>query len=329
MTGGGWAPDVPQRIADEASAILSAVLTDFTSWGGRRVVTTWDDRLPRPDLPADAVMPVRTSSYREDLGEAARHCGAALVIAPEIGGLLERTTTILEQRGVALLGSPSLAVAAAADKLNCMRVVRQAGLPCPCTLLTTQAAAASDARSLGYPVVAKPRRGAGCDRVVLAADEAGLLAALCASGLDREQTFILQEYIEGDAFSVSLLASSSGVLPLAVNSQDVRAGVPFEYRGGVAGISHPRGAELAETACAAVEALGGLRGYVGVDLVVSGTRCVVIEVNPRLTTSYVGLRRVLPFQPAELLWRAGVDGVVPREMELRGQAAFRKDGADA
>ena len=46
----------------------------------------------------------------------------------------------------------------------------------------------------------------------------------------------------------------------------------------------------------AIECLPPLRGYIGFDLVLGdgdgSGRDVVIEVNPRLTTSYVGLREV-------------------------------------
>lgn len=71
---------------------------------------------------------------------------------------------------------------------------------------------------------------------------------------------------------------------------------------------------------AAVGALPGLRGHVGVDLVAAPDRCVVIEVNPRLTTSYVGLRRVLRANLAELVWRAAVEGGLPGRLGTRGPA---------
>jgi len=100
----------------------------------------------------------------------------------------------------------------------------------------------------------------------------------------------------------------------------VRPGVPFEYRGGAAGVDHPRGKGIVAAARVAVGALPGLRGHVGVDLVVAPDRCVVIEVNPRLTTSYVGLRRALRANLAELVWRAVVEGRLPRRLGTRGPA---------
>jgi predicted ATP-grasp superfamily ATP-dependent carboligase len=56
---------------------------------------------------------------------------------------------------------------------------------------------------------------------------------------------------------------------------------------------------------AAVECLPPTVGYVGIDLVLGpaadGSEDVVIEVNPRLTTSYVGLRRLLRNNLAEVM----------------------------
>ena len=43
----------------------------------------------------------------------------------------------------------------------------------------------------------------------------------------------------------------------------------------------------------------GLWGYAGVDLIVSDQGPVVLEVNPRLTTSYAGLSQALNMNVAE------------------------------
>jgi tyramine---L-glutamate ligase len=69
------------------------------------------------------------------------------------------------------------------------------------------------------------------------------------------------------------------------------------YRGGSL-IREPVLAERATSlALRAIETLPPALGYVGVDLVLGeapdGSDDVVIEVNPRLTTSYVGLRAVM------------------------------------
>jgi predicted ATP-grasp superfamily ATP-dependent carboligase len=73
----------------------------------------------------------------------------------------------------------------------------------------------------------------------------------------------------------------------------------------------PLSAGLAERASALAErALAAMPvtvGYVGVDLVLGrepdGSEDAVIEINPRLTTSYVGLRTAATTNLADVMWR--------------------------
>ncbi len=328
MTGGGRTSADPGPLASEATAILRAALADFRAWGRLPVVATWDDRRPAPPLAADEVVPVSPTSYSRALVRIARRCGAALVLAPETDGQLERTTGLLEDAGVLVVGSPSWAVAAAADKASYPARLAAVGVPCPATVLTVPGRAADDALRVGYPLVAKPCLGAGCERVMLVDGEDGLAGALEAFERSGARRWLLQEYVLGEAVSVSLLVSDDGALPLGVNTQDVRPGTPFEYRGGVAGVTHTRGVEIVAVARAAVAAFPGLRGYVGVDLVVTPERCVVIEVNPRLTTSYLGLRLTLSENLAAMVWRAAVEGSLPRSVSTEGPAPFSRSRGD-
>ena len=95
--------------------------------------------------------------------------------------------------------------------------------------------------------------------------------------------------------SASFLVDRDGVAHLVgVGRQEVvvEAG-QFSYRGGTV----PAGTlEMASEPRRAVELLAplGLRGWAGVDFLWDEPRgAVILEVNPRLTTSYVGLRRLL------------------------------------
>jgi predicted ATP-grasp superfamily ATP-dependent carboligase len=58
--------------------------------------------------------------------------------------------------------------------------------------------------------------------------------------------------------------------------------------------------ELVRLANNIAEVLPGLSGYVGVDLIDDNENYVIVDINPRLTSSYVGLSNILKSNPAEL-----------------------------
>jgi formate-dependent phosphoribosylglycinamide formyltransferase (GAR transformylase) len=63
---------------------------------------------------------------------------------------------------------------------------------------------------------------------------------------------------------------------------------------------------------------------VGVDLVLSKDKVFVVDVNPRLTTSYVGLSRVASFNVAETIVNAIMKGEFPIKPETTGHVSFSK-----
>ncbi|MEM6656098.1 MAG: ATP-grasp domain-containing protein, partial [Planctomycetota bacterium] len=96
------------------------------------------------------------------------------------------------------------------------------------------------------------------------------------------------------AVSVAVLCGPGGATPLAPCRQRLSTDGRLRYLGGGTPILPGLAERAGALAAAAVEALPQCSGYVGVDLVLGdhpdGRGDRVIEVNPRLTTSYVGLR---------------------------------------
>jgi hypothetical protein len=276
------------------------------------------------------------AGYRAALLEAVAGCEAALVIAPETGGALERASSWLIDAGVSLLGSSPVAIAIAADKWECSRRFRSAGLPAPETVRVAPRDAASAARRLCLPVVLKPLDGAGCDGVAVVRAESDLRAALALPTLAGAEEILVQRWVAGEAASVSLLVGGRGAVPLSLNSQRLRIGIPCAYEGGTVAIEHARRDEAFGLAARAVGLVPGLRGYVGVDLVLAPEGCFLVEINPRLTTSYVGLRRALAFNLAEAHWKACICDTLPTTVRSRlprghtgGQAQHRDAGGEA
>jgi predicted ATP-grasp superfamily ATP-dependent carboligase len=111
---------------------------------------------------------------------------------------------------------------------------------------------------------------------------------------------IIQPLMPGYAASVAFLIgpSQSVSLPTCAQYLDDQ----FHYLGG----STPLPAELATRAIAiarsAIASIPGLCGYISVDVVL-GERAWAIEINPRLTTSYLGLRQLCAGNLADALLR--------------------------
>jgi predicted ATP-grasp superfamily ATP-dependent carboligase len=88
---------------------------------------------------------------------------------------------------------------------------------------------------------------------------------------------------------------------------------------------HPLAAAAGEAAARACASIPGLRGYVGVDLVLTNAGPVLIEVNPRLTTAYLGVRASINENVAALAL-AACDGTLPAPPVLRRRAQFTAAG---
>jgi predicted ATP-grasp superfamily ATP-dependent carboligase len=334
FTGGGCPRGrLPEGLAAEALGMLWALLHDFRRWGSARTLTTLDARfeqripgLDRATLPADSVIPVDPDNQAEVFSALLQRCDAVLIIAPETGGILSRLTTQAESLGVPILGSSAAAIDIAGDKAACAQLFDRAGLPAPRTLITTFAGAEQAAHEIDYPLVVKPQDGVSSAGVCLVNTPADLRRALeiLRRATDHEP-ILLQSFIQGVHASVSLLVSGGRSLPLSLNRQRIAPSCPFEYLGGEIPLAHSAGSRAMALAQSALALLPGLQGYVGVDLVLSGSDAWLIEINPRLTTSYIGLRQLIQLNLAQAIWNACRNGVLPEDVSLEGQTAFTKD----
>lgn len=327
VTGGGWPPGkLPAGLAAEGRAMLEAALADFRAWGAVQTVTTHDRRLTRRPRGADIVVDVTPGEYEAVLSDLLGTCEAALVIAPEVNGVLTRLSALVETAGVFLLGPRPMAVAVATDKWACYEHFRAAGLPTPETRRVRRADLLVEAVRFGFPLVVKPIDGVGCEGVcqVRSPEELTVVQELLAQAT-RQEEILLQRLVPGDHASVSLLVTDDGhVRPLSLNGQRIVAGCPFIYRGGVVPLQHPLRTRAFEVAEAAVRQVPGLRGYVGVDLVLASGKAWLMEINPRLTTSYIGLRRVISCNLARAIWEVCREGRLPKDARIVGQAVFTK-----
>jgi tyramine---L-glutamate ligase len=318
VTGGGLAGRaVPASLAREGAAMRNALIADLAAIGRHQIVATIDSRFPLAAPTAVEVVTL-TSGSPSQLNALIASADAVWLVAPETDRCLERLAALVEKQGKTLLGPDAAAIGSAADKAGLPLRLAQRRVPHPLTLLLQAGADVRRiARDLHYPVVVKPGRGAGCEGVCLARNASELRRAVeFARRVKGRSPLLIQRYVPGVPASVSLLVHGGRTRALAVNAQMVRPGKPFSYHGGRTPLEHPLTARAIDVARRACGAFPGLRGYIGVDVILADDDAIVIEVNPRLTTSYLGVRLALEGNVAAMVI-AACGGTLPRHRRAR------------
>ncbi|MCL4429734.1 MAG: ATP-grasp domain-containing protein, partial [Chloroflexi bacterium] len=335
-SGGGYAGQpIPLGVLAEGFAMLRSVVSDFKV-SGHEVTVLLDARLSKlnPPIDADCTLPIMyTKEPEKFLANLARINDAIYIIAPETGQTLQSLVEIAEKTGKPSLNCKSAAIAKVADKALLYETLQKEGFPTPKTLLlntsnTWEKVKQTVKHELSYPVVIKPVDGVGCGGLSIVKEEAKIEKAVAKIKAESKNAqFIAQEFINSESASVSLLATGKKARAVSLNRQHVTIAGPngvSSYNGGCVPFAHPLKQEAVDLAEKVVESFTGLQGYVGVDLVLTQDKAYVVDVNPRLTTSYVGLRKVAGFNVAEALVDAVFNGKLPNKRENRGVACFLK-----
>jgi predicted ATP-grasp superfamily ATP-dependent carboligase len=310
-TGLGREPGSPEQgMFLEGAAMLEAVSRDLAR--ARDVQVTV---FPEGGVPLEAALSAQVGPGNSDW--------FVVLIAPETDGVLAGFAGAVVRAGGRLLGPSVDAIRLTSDKFALAEHWREQGVPTPAT--TDQEPTVCTA----FPVVWKPRDGAGAADTFLIRDRFELARA--RAGRDPIRHMILQEFIPGRAASVAFLCGPRGHVPLPPTFQLQSTDGRFKYRGGELPIPAEFAARAVSLGRRALGCVTGLLGYVGVDLVLgdaadgSGDRA--IEINPRLTTSYIGLRALADFNLAEALLEVA-RGEPLRELRWRsGTIRFGTDGA--
>ncbi len=335
LCGGGYAGQVLQTdVLCEGYAMLRALIADFKML--RHSVTTFlDSRIMRfnPPLQADEIIPVSSKGdLCKTLREACRNVDAVYVIAPESNGILKKLVEDVEEFGGNTINCQPEAIGTSSNKLNVYERLKHSGIPVPKTIpVNVQEDVQrikSLARELGFPLVFKPTVGVGSSGLSIVKDEEQIgMAVQKVKDASSEDFFLIQQFVKGVPASVSLMSNGEDVLPLTLNAQLMKLASPSlnsSYEGGIVPFHHSEEKEAFKAAQATVKCFRGLRGYVGVDMVLTSSGPVVIEVNPRLTTSYVGLRKLVDLNPASIILNSVLKCELPRNVETFGCTFFFK-----
>ncbi len=335
VSGGGFASEkVSPSILSEGYGMLRSLVSDFNA-SGHNVTTLLDSRLKafNPPIEADRIVSVSSSSeLNGNLKKLSEAVEAVYIIAPESGQTLQKLVELVETSGGLSLNSQIGAIGKASNKMATYKLLKRNGVVVPEMVMISLHENVKPIRhaveDLGFPLVFKPVDGVGCCGLSVVKDESHMVAAVKKIAKESlSEHFIAQKLIEGISVSASVISTGEKALPITLNKQMVTLASPYErssYNGGIVPFDHVLGKEALKTAETAVESISGLKGYVGVDMVLTRNGVVVLEINPRLTTSYVGLTKAVDFNLAQTIIDAALEQKLPQNVQSKGYAVFSK-----
>lgn len=325
ITGGGLVEEtgkLPETLLVEGHAMLSALAEDLLKIDNCQVSVLRDIRLDASPVGCRSIEVHSWEHHRDEFAELVALADHTLVIAPEFDDVLADAHQLARDSGAGLLAPDAEFVSITADKHKTIRLCEEAGIPVPRGIVLSPEVEELPA-DFAYPAVLKPTHGAGSQHTLL------------VSNAKNEPPPCpwprrLEQYCTGIPVSVAFLCGSNHRVPLAACRQHLSNDDRLTYLGG----SLLLDADLADRAIKLAErvmdALPQALGYVGVDLVLgqaaNGTEDFLIEVNPRLTTSYVGLRAATDENLAEALLNNALGEISHPQFRLE-PLEFMADGS--
>lgn len=297
ITGGGLVDQpLPASLLREGTLMRDALLRDARDLPDTEVVTLHDGRLSGLDDRAthgvthnitECVTITNAGDFEAGFDAALDRCDAAIVLAPETGGVLASLVARVEASGRLLLGCDAETCRIAGSKSRTADHLARNGI----AVLPHHADSDRIGRLTGTPGrwVVKPDDGAGCDGLQIVDDHLAAARVLRARGTGH----IAQPWFEGEARSMNLLCARGEAVLLSVNRQYLRHDgdrVSLAALGVGEVTSDARHAALAARIATA---LPGLLGHVGVDLLHTDDGPLVVEINPRFSTSACALHGTL------------------------------------
>jgi predicted ATP-grasp superfamily ATP-dependent carboligase len=335
VSGGGYADQkLSSSILSEAYGMLRSLVSDFKN-AGHNVTTLMDSRLVEFNAPvkANKIVPVYTQNQIEKkIEELSSLVDYFYVIAPESGKILQKILQIIEDFGGLSLNSEIDAVNCVSNKMTAFEKFKQSGLKVPETVVLDTKEKTEiirrQVKELGYPLIIKPLEGTSCGGLSKVKDENEISKAIKKVTQDStSRQFVAQELVKGQAASACVISTGDKATALSLNKQLVNLSSPTgdsTYIGGVVPFKHSLEIEALRAAEKAVEAVNGLKGYVGVDLTLSDKEPILIEINPRLTVSYIGINRVANFNTADVITDAVTKQKLPIKNQTMGYCYFSK-----
>jgi len=347
ISGGGFSfTKMPNSLFCEGFGMLKTIISDFKLLNFE-IITLLDYRVSflSKFLQADIIREVKADeNYLVNFKKAVRESKYSFIIAPESSNILYELTKIVKDYDKELLSTNLSCIIQFTSKIKTFDYFKKNDIPTPTTYRIPKIRSylnvdfiIQKSNKIGYPIVIKPEDGVGSESIYFFEGEDQILDFFEKSnkGLEQNRSYVLQEFIEGRDLSLSLLGCSqskktqiTNPIILSINSQHINIrnqNAKSEYYGGstpVDGIE-----ELIENFEKSVKKadFSKFKGYFGIDFIKqSNSSFYFIELNPRLTTSYLGLRNVINYNCAELIYKSKINSLKNLDLKILNYSLFSR-----
>ncbi|WP_295115013.1 ATP-grasp domain-containing protein [uncultured Methanobrevibacter sp.] len=331
-------------IISEAEALIFALLDDLKDFNVNLVINDSYEDIVRS---YENVNPILIDmDFIDWLKDTAANFTRAIFIAAENNNNLYNITRILEENDVKIYNSSAEACFKSSNKFESYEAISNI-VPQPRTfkfkidpkgywkraIENLHEKWQSEDPLTPLKLIIKPLMGVDCEDIVIIENIEDLT-------LDLDKIFkpgsrvIVQEYVEGTDISVSLISDGKKAIPISLNRQYVELkNDKGTYLGGELPFENKYKDEAFDIATKAVEAIDGLKGFVGVDLLINADEkdvysVYLLEINSRFTTPYVGLKEIANFNIGKTIVDV-IDGkmdVDDLDISLDGKVEFKKAG---
>ncbi len=284
-TGGGFnKTDLPVALASEGLIMLNALLDCLCQIQDAELMLMLDCRVSDAVNTA-GIDTVLIQSHHDTLYEfeqLAAQCDAVWPVAPEFDGILEMLCQLVESLRKLLLTSPASVVRLTGNKwLTFNELTRH-------HIATVETRLFKDVSYAAGEWLIKPVGGAGCNNSYLMTSEQDF--KLLPEKLPESGEFIIQPHLQGEKTSLSCLFKEGQGWLLCVNLQKFEL-VDKQYQLKEITVNYTSDLQKYDSLVKEIaRAFPALWGYAGIDLIETADGIVVLEINPRLTTSFAGIQ---------------------------------------
>ncbi|NVM17356.1 MAG: ATP-grasp domain-containing protein [Candidatus Lokiarchaeota archaeon] len=325
VSGGGYNQlDIPSSLFCEGYAMLRTITEDFKKLGFH-ITTLLDKRISHLSryLKSDIVKFVNPKDdYLKIYTNCVNESAFCFIIAPEFSNHLYKLTRIVKDLKKKILSIELNGVWLGTSKLETYTFFRANKVSTPKTYKIPLKGGEMDAKfilqkfdQLSSSIIIKPEDGAGSELIFHFTTKDQILQFIekFKAKLDVTRSYIVQEYIEGDDLSISLINRTNperydtqDQIILSLNAQFVENLDFFKdslYLGGFTPVENYQVLRNKFEKILKSMDLTSFQGYFGIDFIKKADDSIYfIEINPRLTTSYIGIRNILDYNPLEFLF---------------------------